>query len=150
MSLQRLQTLLTWLGFIPFIFFAAMFLFGDWDSLITPGYALVSYAIYAAVILSFMAGTHWGMALTAQLEDARATLLWSNVIAVMAWIGIAMQFKVYGFLLVCSGFLLQLWRDRQFFQAGHIDSAYYRLRLTMTCCVVLTIIPVILRLAEVI
>lgn len=150
MNIERVQTLLTWLGLIPFVFFAMIFLFGSWDSLITPGYAIVSYAIYAAVILSFMAGTHWGLAMAGKLPAAVSTLLWSNTVALIAWIGVAMQFKVVGLCLVLVGFLVQLWLDASFSRAGVITRQYFRLRQLITAGVVVTLIPVILRLAEVI
>ncbi len=97
-----------------------------------------------------MAGTHWGLVLSAQLDDAWKTLLWSNLIAVVAWIGVALPFKVAGMSLVLAGFLLQLWLDYGFSRNGVISKDYFRLRLVMTSCVVLTMAPVILRLAEVI
>ena len=76
--------------------------------------------------------------------------LWSNLIAIVAWIGIAMPFKVTGMSLVLVGFLLQLWLDYGFTRNGIISADYFRLRLVMTSCVVMSMVLVILRLAEVI
>lgn len=150
MPIQQLQRLLTWLGFIPFLFFAVVFFFTNGVWWITTDDALHIYAVYTAVILSFMAGTHWGLVLTAQLEDAWKTLLWSNLIAVVAWIGVAMPYKIMGLSMVLLGFMLQLWLDYGFSRNGIISHEYFRLRLVMTSCVVLSMVPVILRLAEVI
>ena len=150
MPIQQLQRILTWLGFIPFLFFAMVYLVTDGVLGITPGSAFIYYAVYTAVILSFMAGTHWGLVLSAQLDDAWKTLLWSNLIAIVAWIGIAMPFKVTGMSLVLVGFLLQLSLDYGFTRNGIISADYFRLRLVMTSCVVMSMVLVILRLAEVI
>jgi len=90
------------------------------------------------------------LVLSARLDDAWKTLLWSNLIAVVAWIGVASPFRVAGMSLVLAGFLLQLWLDYGFTRNGVISNDYFRLRLIMTSCVVLTMVPVILRLAEVI
>lgn len=150
MSIHQLQRFLTWLGFIPFLFFSCVYMFTNGVWWITPADALVCYAIYLAVILSFMAGTHWGLVLGKDVTGAWKTLLWSNLIAVIAWIGVAIPFKVIGLSLVFAGFLLQLWLDYGFRRDGVISNEYFRLRLVMTGCVLLTLLLLILRLSEVI
>ncbi len=133
-----------------YFFHSFVYLFTNGIWWITPAYALVCYAIYLAVILSFMAGTHWGLVLSKELTGAWKTLLWSNLIAVVAWIGVVIPFKVIGLTLVLAGFMLQLWLDYSFRRDGVISNEYFRLRLVMTSCVAATLVLVILRLAEVI
>lgn len=98
-----------------------------------PANALTLLALYAAVILSFMGGVHWGLA----LKDAVGTSYFVSVIpALWAWSAIAFFGPKLALAVIAAGFAALLVFDLAVVKAGGAPAWYKRLRLGLTVVVV--------------
>ena len=73
-------------GLVPFVAGAALI----W--LVLPEahpYVTLALSAYAAVIISFLGGIHWGLVMR-QPEPAAASLLWGVVPSLLAWLAVMM------------------------------------------------------------
>ena len=122
-------------GLIPFLAGAV----APWVlSVDQAGQAMVALAGYGAVILSFMGGVHWGLAIAetpAPAAGGRLQLGLSVVPALVAWIGLlvpaatALVVLIIAFALLLAGDLIAVGR--------HLAPAWYpRLRVPLTLVVV--------------
>tara|TARA_B110000285_G_scaffold66308_1_gene76188 strand:+ start:667 stop:1110 length:444 start_codon:yes stop_codon:yes gene_type:complete len=128
---QRIAIYLGYFGLAPFVV-----------SLLTANYmedfqdiSIRGFSIYSAVIISFMSGIHWGMALTYN-HRSRARFVVSTVAPVMAWAGLL--FLPLPFAVITLGVihLAGLKTDTIFFSAPEISLSYRKMRLRLTCLVV--------------
>ena len=71
---------LTFLGIIPFLFLLIL----SFYHFETIGYISELFYAYSAVIISFIAGTHWGICLHSK-DGNKRILLESNLITLIAW-----------------------------------------------------------------
>jgi hypothetical protein len=143
-SLMRLETiptparLLGLAGLIPFaataieVIFARKIVFG-------PGPALYALQIYGAVILSFMGGAQWGLAVAQNAaretpEDWRRYAV-SVLPSFVAWAGLWFTGQT-GLLLLAGGFLALLAYDFWTIRNGEVAPWYGRLRIMLTAGVV--------------
>ncbi|MCP5285837.1 MAG: DUF3429 domain-containing protein [Burkholderiaceae bacterium] len=72
-------------GLIPFVVGAAAM---RWPALLpwpVPGGAPVALAAYGAVIVSFLGGIHWGLAMSGAGGPSLARLAWGVVPSLLAW-----------------------------------------------------------------
>lgn len=77
-------------GLIPFVLLAATVWLVDAD--LQP-WAAIAMAAYAALIVSYLGGIHWGLAwklASGPLDHQRAHLLWGVVPSLLAWPGVLM------------------------------------------------------------
>jgi small-conductance mechanosensitive channel len=126
-----------WLGYgglIPFVVLAAVAAVGG-DYAGFCSHALFSYG---AVILSFVGALHWAFAMTCpELSEPRrdATLRWSVVPALVAWLALLITPAAAGVVLV-AGFLAQYLQDRRLASQASLAAWYLplRLRLTTVAC----------------
>lgn len=130
---------LTLAGTIPFLVGTTCLLTGvDLLPGGIPTQSMVS--AYALLILSFMAGVHWGQHLHLTGNWRTRLPLASNLIAISAWVG----FLVLDFdalcLLLAGGFLVLLWIDRALLNATVISEAYFRTRVMATFIVAVSLI----------
>ncbi|MGX1308805.1 hypothetical protein AB7M35_003563 [Amorphus suaedae] len=139
-GVPNLARTLSLAGAIPFIAGAVLLWVGNVGGLSGD---FVSGALkgYSAVILSFLGGVHWGLALSA--HDARARdreLLFSIVPAVVGWIAILFASKV-ALMVLAIAFLLQGLFDIWMALRDHAPNWYARLRMEMTAivCVILLV-----------
>ncbi len=88
---------------------------------------------YAAIIVSFISGIHWGIYL---VRDAPFDLfIRSNFVAIVAWL--AVTFSSHLALLVLALCLTYLWLvDKKLFSQGLLDIWYFSLRSKITLLVV--------------
>ena len=128
---QRIAIYLGYFGLAPFVV-----------SLLTANYmedfqdiSIRGFSIYSAVIISFMSGIHWGMALTCS-HHSRARFVVSTVAPVMAWAGLL--FLPLPFAVITLGVihLAGLKTDAVFFSAPEISLSYRKMRLRLTGLVV--------------
>jgi hypothetical protein len=86
---KRIATILTYAGAIPFLACAAILLFGQATGLGSLGqFAGQAITTYAAVIVSFLGGIQWGIALATheqQPQTAKSLFLLSVVPSLLAW-----------------------------------------------------------------
>ena len=150
MKAERLIPILTYAGAIPFV---APFLFAmvgprlplQWPVFV-PMVTLAAF-YWGLIILNFMAGTVWGMAVTGSHlrggvgEEKRSLwplLLGSNAIAIVSWVNILTPYQSP--LYMAFGFLALLPLDRIAQHRGLISDNYYRLRMTVTGIVVASLL----------
>lgn len=118
-------------GLAPFVILAALTLVGPegWKSWVSQG--LVAYG---AVILSFLGGITWGLAVTR--ERARDPLYLASMAPFFAgWIALLVPVFV-GLLLLMVAFLGALANDFLLKRAGLAPGWFFSLRLTLTAVVV--------------
>lgn len=131
---------LGWGGVLPFAALSASLWLVDDALETTVSQALV---VYAAVILSFMGGVHWGVALSdthSKMPTRQTFLLCVSVLpAIAAW-GAALLPPQPAVLMIASAFLALYMFDRWAVGAGHVPDWYGSLRLQLTSAVILCLI----------
>lgn len=134
---MRTETLAPWLsiaGLVPFAAAVAAIWGGvSW----LDGWLLLQS--YGAIILSFLAGMHWGRGLGAQNIHAVPMLLWSNVIALIAWLTLLMSTKLMIASILFSCFTLQYLVDMRLARLGIMPHWFLPIRQHVTagvliCC----------------
>lgn len=132
--LPRLVPLLSWAGIIPFAALAIYLVvpFGE-----PSYYRLVSTALawWSVIILGFMAGSYWGMALTNGGD--RVLMVASNVAAIAAWAALILLPADWTPVAVSALFALLLPLEWRACTKGLVPPSYLRLRMAITTAVVL-------------
>lgn len=130
---------LTFLGAFPFVFSAACFVF-DVQAIPILGDTRDVLGIYALVITTFMAGSHWGQHLSFDNKWGNYLPVTSNVIAVLVWIGfLILPFKI-SLIIFEIAFLVLLWVDHRLRQNDLISFEYFRTRYLVTSIVIFTLL----------
>jgi hypothetical protein len=134
--------LLTYLGVLPFLACTAA---------IAAGYEQVSAQFilqaYGAVIVSFVSGIHWGVAMKSGQGKNRWLLLTSNVIALASWLSLLVHHAIGSLLLQTICLILLLVVDAKLFKLGEIDSWFFKLRQRVTLALTITLIIAIVNLS---
>ncbi len=88
-------------GLLPFVAGAAglWLLPPDWA-----GLAALALLTYAAVIVSFLGGIHWGLAMSLA-QTRRGLLIWGVLPSLLAWAGLLLN-SAWGLLLMAASLLL--------------------------------------------
>lgn len=134
MTKQTLGKMLTYAGTLPFWGTSVM-------ALAAPNFLSFNYQIialgYAVVIVSFIAGIHWGIYL---FKNAPINLfVHSNMVALLAWGALLIKpLPAFSLLLFCFLYLLTI--DKCLFKAGVIEAWFMRLRLHATAIVSLNLV----------
>lgn len=135
MTREKIYSPLAYLGALPFL--ACALLYGlDVAPLPVLGTYIHVALVYGLVIISFMAGTHWGLYLHAAKSSPFNLFVTSNLITIVAWL----LFLTTGPVITLSGFLLGflslLWIDYRLSQAGLITTTYYKTRVRVSALVI--------------
>lgn len=132
---------LTFAGAIPFVAAAIWITLGV-DAIFVLGNTADILSAYGVVIASFMAGSHWGTHLSLTADNAWALRLpiFSNAIAVLLWLGF-LSLSVVGFIwLLVLGFIALLAIDYGLCHVDIISKQYFKIRVSVTWIVVLSLI----------
>jgi hypothetical protein len=126
------------LGLLPFVAGVALVVSAD------VAWAMPALRFYGAVILSFMGGVHWGLAIADFGTAARSGSMWlrlcgSVVPALVAWGGLLLM-PVPGLLTTAAAFVILLLADVLAVRKGLAPLWYPRLRLPLTLVVVVCLI----------
>ena len=125
-------------GLLPFVAGALLVVAGgawrDWAETALLG--------YGAVILSFMGGVHWGMAIAAP-ACSPVRLAWSVVWALIGWAGLLAGGDL-GLLLLAAGFVGLFAYDRQATGRHEAPGWYPALRRPLTAVVVACLVVAML------
>ena len=118
-------------GLVPFVVLAALTLIGPegWKDWVSSG--LIAYG---AVILSFLGGITWGLAVTRQ-RTRDPLYLASMAPFFAAWIALLMP-RLPGLILLMVAFLGSLVNDFMLKKAGLSPGWFFSLRVTLTAVVV--------------
>ncbi|MEO8320489.1 MAG: DUF3429 domain-containing protein [Bradyrhizobium sp.] len=120
------------LGIIPFVGLSLATPFAN-DILKEPlSFALVAYA---AVILSFLGGIHWGLAIGAVPQNDSALLrriALSILPSLIAWSALLVPFSI-GFVVLAAAFVAMLWVDVRASRMHEAPAWYPKLRWPLSC-----------------
>ncbi len=137
--MKRLYPYLTYAGALPFVLCAlCMVLDIHIIPLLGPTDQVIS--VYALVITSFMAGTHWGQHLNVEDQWRLYLPTFSNINAVLLWISfLILTVKLLLAVFIIS-FLVLLLIDKKLLQAALISVDYFLTRCVVTGIVILTLV----------
>ncbi|WP_192035233.1 DUF3429 domain-containing protein [Halomonas sp. YLGW01] len=141
----RLPILLGLAGLIPFVVTA---LGGWWAPVAWQVPALAAFLAYGAVILSFLGGIHWGLAMGRDAPSSpafRRRLVASMAPSLIAWPGLLWG-GLPGALVMMLGFLAVRGLEASPASVAGLPSWYRRLRNVLTAVVVVCHLLVIARL----
>jgi hypothetical protein len=134
----RLVKRLTYAGTLPLLFctFVVLVPVGGID-------AVKTALCYAAVIVSFLCGVHWAVFLLLGDRCRRNLLLYSNGIALAAWLALLIAPRGIAFCIPALCFLALLKLDGELAADGIYPAWYARLRINATVIVMLNLLVVI-------
>jgi len=142
MALERkLSTLLTLAGTIPFIV-GAFALGTGLQSPVSWFNVEVFFYSYGLLILSFMAGVHWGQHLHMSADSRWRSRLpvFSNALTIGVWLGyLTLAGPAYAVLLSVA-FSCLLWIDSRLKAEGIISPEYFQLRGLATLIVIVCLL----------
>ena len=129
---------LGYLGLIPFVISSMLIWLHPNQQL-----AFQSLSIYATVILTFIGGVHWGIALqtiqnTGHTPNLSKQFIFSVIPSLFAWIALLLL-NEDALIILALGFVLFWWFEKSFYQ-DTIPSWYARLRTHLTVVASLSII----------
>lgn len=138
--MKKIYPYLTYAGTIPFIFCTILLAFGINQLPVLGGAVANILSVYTLIILSFLAGSHWGQHFN--LKDTWGFYLpiFSNLLAVALWAAfLIFDFK---FLLVTFSvaFVILLFIDYRLLKDGIITNQYFKIRFNVTTIAVLMLI----------
>jgi hypothetical protein len=121
-------------GAIPFLCAATLPAFGVTSLFGVP--VRVAMIVYGAVILSFLGGIRWGLALQEQNPRRRTVELVLSVIpSLVGWVAVLVG-TLPGFAILAVAFAVQGALDIRLVQAGRAPAWFGRLRILLTVLVV--------------
>lgn len=126
---RQLAHRLGYAGLAPFVFGCALiWLIGD-RSLDQHAFVSMALSAYAALIISFLGGIHWGLSFARGLPS-RQSLVWGIAAPLLAWLGVLMA--PYAGLALHGGVLVACYViDRRLYPLlGAADWLTLRFRLT--------------------
>jgi len=126
------------LGLLPFV--AGALLVATTDS----PWAIDGLRSYGAIILSFLGGIHWGLAIADDGASSGLGAIWprlgaSVIPALIAWVALLLD-PTMGFLLLAIAFVLLLLGDLAATRRGFAPRWYPRLRVPLTSIAVLSLV----------
>lgn len=128
-SVPQAARLLGGLGLLPFVGLASSLIF--MDDADRPRAALALLA-YGAVILSFLGGVQWGLAIAANPPGPLMQRLVLSVIpSLLAWVALLLPNKT-GLGLLALSFALMLWLDLRSVARQEAPAWYAQLRLPLS------------------
>ncbi|MEM8703235.1 MAG: DUF3429 domain-containing protein [Pseudomonadota bacterium] len=121
-------------GAIPFVVTAIVAAFGpqDWSA-----WAAQALAYYGAVILSFLGGIHWGLAISnnGPTRISAVRLCWSVVPSLIAW-GALLLPLFFGLMVLTAAFGLVLFVDTRAGTRAVVPSWFPGLRTALSVAVI--------------
>ena len=106
---------------------------------------------YGAVILSFLGGVRWGVAITRNSQlPGWAALILSVIPSLIGWLALLLHFMLsqsLALILLAVGFIAQYLLDRRATVTGDLPAWFGRLRLYLSCGAILSILVGTIRLA---
>ncbi len=138
-EIPRSALVLGWLGVLPF---AACALLSITGGVLPPGAAARALVLYGAIILSFMGGAQWGLAMAAERNrpGALAPRLIISVLPALAAFGLWFLPAIFGLIGLAAVFAALLAYDIETARAGVAPAWYPQLRIQLTGAVVLCLL----------
>ena len=139
MKIISYQKILAWLGLIPFIVFSFTYFFISANGLLKPQF-LHYFTVYGAIILTFLSGIHWGVQLKNEIKLKINLYILSNVIALLAFLILAIRLELLQLIFLLFGFSAILLVDLSLYLKGCYTKSYISLRVSITVSVLLLIL----------
>ncbi|RDL44299.1 hypothetical protein DN730_07795 [Marinomonas piezotolerans] len=134
-SSRYLITSLGFLGLLPFIGSLLAYHTGWFHASLTAQKLFISYG---AIILSFLGGAIWGQVLEQPFQTkGRLLLICSNLIALVAWVGLLTNQPQLSLLVLLLGYVSLFWVEARWLKMVRTDTSYYpgmRFVLTVSVC----------------
>lgn len=132
-------------GLVPFIGLASLVLLGSatWQA-----FALQAFLYYSAVILSFLGGVHWGVAMSLDEEGStpfNARMLVAMAPSLLAWPALMLT-PVFSLVALMIGFLVIRLYEAQGDSVARLPAWYTSLRTLLTVVVVISHLSLLLLL----
>ncbi len=129
-------------GLIPFV--ACGLVAGtagpDWQ-----GKAMLALAAYAAVVLAFLGGVHWGFALVPGAAAPRVRLGLGVVPSLVGWAGLLVVFtglETVGLAVLAAGFVALTIVEGRAARSGLVPPGYMMLRYGLSAVVIIVLVSV--------
>jgi len=135
MTRQTLARTLTYLGAIPFIGLS-FYIYSGMTVVMSQATAFKLFVTYAAVILTFLAGIHWGVALNPKHKASQTLFVSSNVMALTAWLSLNLSKTSQTLLLLLIGFVVQLIIDTVLYRKHWLREWFFKLRAIASAIVI--------------
>lgn len=127
-------------GVLPFAALATAALLGlEWRYGFAPGSARTGLIAYGAVILSFLGGVRWGLALKHGADHQAGLMVVSVLPSLAAWLALMLP-RPHDLTLLVACFLALAVADFAMVRRGQAPAWYATLRLLLTAAVVLILI----------
>ena len=129
-------------GAIPFVAAAFAVLFGV-DTAGPVQSVIAALLSYGLVIVSFVAGSHWGIYLQNDASAPVNLFITGNVLVLVPWLAFVLGSINSTLLALIMAFAFLLVIDWRLLTSGLIDKAYFRLRAIATlfvCSALLTVV----------
>ncbi|WP_425088263.1 DUF3429 domain-containing protein [Stappia sp.] len=136
----RLSRMLGYAGLLPFLA-GALYLTAAAFRLVDAqfaAFATLALTVYGAVILSFLGGVRWGIAVASARAEA-GVFVWSVMPSLGGWVAVLLP-PSWGLLMLACGFLLQGGWDLHAGEKGTLPQWYVRLRRRLTVVVVASLL----------
>ncbi len=145
MEKKNLYTMLTYAGTLPFIACALMpyIQFPELPGLGSFDTIAIAYGL---VIISFMAGAHWGSYLFASESSPINLFISSNIIAVLVWLTFLAATASITLSVFIAAFLYLLWVDYRLLHSKLISAHYFQTRFSATAVAVVALLLIIVAL----
>ena len=128
---DNLYILVTYAGAVPFIA-CAMMLYSGIDTINGVGSVSNISAVFALIVVSFIAGLHLGTYLMYRTQTPKALFIISNVIAVIAWASLLFADLTTAILILIFAFAYLLLVDYLLRRELFISKGYFNTRLIVT------------------
>jgi len=137
-AVPDLVKILGGLGLLPFLAGVLFAIAGG------PGWADPALRYYAATILAFMGGVHWGLAIADSRSgrnetDVRMQLIGSVLPSLIGWVALLMP-ATQGLTVMALAFVLLLLGDLAAVKRGWAPAWYPKLRMPLTTVVVICLL----------
>lgn len=138
-QIPRPAFVLGWLGVIPFAAFA---LLAAMAGVLPRGTAMSGLVLYGAIILSFMGGAQWGLAMVTARSDPSAlrVRLAISVLPALAAFGLWFLPATTALIGLAAVFVALLFYDIATARAGAAPAWYPALRIQLTSAVVMCLL----------
>ena len=132
-----------WLGGLGALPFVALSVAAHGLSDPMRAFAAHALAAYGATILSFLGGVHWGLAIGSHRDDKELKLAGWLVLSVipslLGWSALLLPIRI-GLFGLAASFLVMLPVDLRATRIGRAPAWYPKLRIPLTCVVVISLI----------
>jgi hypothetical protein len=135
---RRLAVLLATAGIAPFAVLS-LWLAGIPADHVWRGTTILLLSGYAALVLSFLGGTRWGLAVAGHGQYLRRDVAVSVVPPLLGWVALLLPAH-FAFVLLAVAFAAQGAWDALAGQAGLLPSWFVRLRMQLTIVVVIAMV----------